>query len=182
MNYLITSKPIAEFECPSKKILLCQAGGEIVFYDENDQVSIDYKNKSTNDIILELEEYCFDPKVKFSNYMSNTKDHTYDFYIEDIFENKFQIYEVIFQHKKIENFADYYATYYANEKNLNKKKYLNEKEKEKMKKWEEEQFGGYGISDILDKDHLDKGTAPIEKYKSYVDDYSFLMGYYFKVI
>jgi hypothetical protein len=51
-----------------------------------------------------------------------------------------------------------------------------------MKKWEEEQFGGYGISDILDKDHLDKGTAPIEKYKSYVDDYSFLMGYYFKVI
>ena len=178
-----TSKPIAEFDCPSKKILLCQAGGEIVFYDENDQVSIDYKNKSTNDIILELEEYCFDPKIKFSNYMSKTKDNTFDFYIDDIFESKFQIYEVIFQNKKIENFADYYATYYANEKNLNKKKYLNEKEKEKMKKWTEEQLGGLGMPDnILGKDHLDRGTAPIEKYKSYVDDYSFLMGYYFKVI
>ena len=108
-----TSKPIAEFECPSKKILLCQAGGEIIFYNENDQVSIDYKNKSTNDIILELEEYSDDPKVKFSNFMSNVKDYTFDFWIDDIFESKFQIYEIIFQNKKIENFADYYATYYA---------------------------------------------------------------------
>ena len=178
-----TSKPIAEFECPSKKILLCQAGGEIIFYNENDQVSIDYKNKSTNDIILELEEYSDDPKVKFSNFMSNVKDYTFDFWIDDIFESKFQIYEIIFQNKKIENFADYYATYYADEKKLNKKKYLNEKEKEKMKKWTEDQLGGLGMPDnILGKDHLDRGTAPIEEYKSYVDDNGFLMGYYFKVV
>ena len=44
-------------------------------------------------------------------------------------------------------------------------------------------FGGLGTPDnILGKDHLERGTTLIEKYKDYVDDNDFYTGYYFKAI
>ena len=64
--------------------MLCQSVDTVLFYvdvKDKEKAEIDYKNKSVNSIIEELHEYCFEPKVKFLNYMSDTKDYTYDFYI-----------------------------------------------------------------------------------------------------
>lgn len=182
-NSLDTSKPISELECPSKKVLFCQTADDVLFYNEKEVVSIDYKNRSIKDIILELEEYCITPKVKFSNFMSHEKDYTYDFFIDNKLHKKFEIYKIFFQNKTVDSFADYYATYYANEKNLYKRKYMNKERKEKMKEWQKDQLGGIiPWDDIMGKDYLDKGDVPIDRYKSYVDDNDFFMGYYFKGI
>lgn len=181
------SKPISIFECSSNKILLCQTYNEVLFYvdiKDKEKAIIDYKNKVVSTIIEELEEYCFEPKVKFLNYMSNEKNFTYDFYIDDTPFKKFEVYKIFFEKQNVDEFANYYATYYADEKNLNKKKYLDKKSKAQVKEWTESEFGRYGINTekILGKNFSDKGTAPIEKYERYVKDNKYCMGYYFKGI
>ena len=179
------SKPISTFECSSEKILLCQGKDEVLFYvdiKDKERAIIDYKNNSVNSIIKELEEYCFEPKVKFLNHFSNTNDYTYDFYIDDVFIKKFEIYEIFFQKQNLNDFSKYYSKYYANEKNLKEKKVLDDKGKKQMKEWTERELGRYGMNpdEIFGKNHLDKGTAPIEKYERYIDDNKYFMGYYFK--
>ena len=179
------SKPISTFECPSKTILLCQSVDEVLFYvdvKDKEKAEIDYKNKSVNSIIEELHEYCFEPKVKFLNYMSDTKDYTYDFYIEYVTFKNYEIYEIFFQKENIDEFSKYYAKHYANEENLKEKKYLDDKSKKQMKEWTDREFGRYGIDPdkVLGKNFSDKGTAPIERYEEYVKDNKYLMGYYFK--
>ena len=179
-NSINNSKPVAEFDCPSKKILLCEARGEIAFYGEEGKISIDYKNKSTNDIIKELDQYCFEPKIKFSNFSSKTKDFTFDFYIGDVTSEKYEVYKIELQNKKLKDFANYYAKYYLDEKDLYKKNYLDKKQKNILNKWREEQLESLNLSLLIEKDSFNKGTADIEKYEYYTNDYGFVMGYYFK--
>ena len=51
-----------------------------------------------------------------------------------------------------------------------------------MKDWTKEQLERFSLEKLSDQIDHEEGNAPIDRYKRYIDDYGYLMGYYFKGI
>ena len=178
------TKPISVLHSPSKKLLLCGTSGEVEFYTTNKKYKIDYKKNSTEKIISKLFEYCWEPKCKFINYNSNLDTVCLDFFIDDLEYKTFEVYPVFASSKDIDFFAIYYATFYCDEKDLYKKIHLDEGQKSFMRDWTKEQVDKFTLEKLSDQieDSFISGISPIQKYKRYIDNDGYLMGYYFNGI
>ena len=165
-----------EFEIPSRRVLFMGAANKVPFETKED-FKIDYK-KTTEDIYTDLKKLCFDPPCKFINFGLPLEDYTLDFYVDGVSDDTFYVFKVESLEKDIDWFANYYAKYYSDQKNLYKKENPNIEDVKKMKKWSEKVRSMLGMKQTLKEVKEKMSEPPILSYKDYVKDHGFTHGYY----
>ncbi|MBD1173432.1 hypothetical protein IDG88_02570, partial [Pelagibacterales bacterium SAG-MED03] len=79
--------------------------------------------------------------------------------------------------KNLTWFSNYYAKYFTDEKNINKKQKLDKKKINMLKNWKDEKFKNLGIDPNLVDIEKEFTKAPIEKFKEYINEFGYLHGY-----
>jgi hypothetical protein len=183
----LENKPIFHLSCPSKTLLFMETKDEVKFYTEQD-IKVDY-SKSTTNVFTQLldiyyNEYSSDKKnkIKFINAQHPTTEYTWDFHINNLSSEKFEVYKVESLVKDVDWYAAYYAKFHQDQKNIYKKKSISEEDQKRMDEWLSNQALGKEMKKILDLANYDPSAPEIESFKSDIDQYGFLHGYYLKAV
>tara|TARA_Y100000816_G_C26036166_1_gene542547 strand:+ start:210 stop:1148 length:939 start_codon:yes stop_codon:yes gene_type:complete len=183
----LQNKPIFELNFPSKRILFMETKDEVQFYTE-DEIKVDY-SKSTENVFNQLQniyynEYTYNKKkkIKFINAEHPTTEYTWDFHINTLSSNKFQVYKVESLIKDIDWYATYYAKYHTDQKDIYKRKTVSKEVKETMDEWTSRQPLGKEMKQILELANYDPNAPEIESFKMTVEQHGFLHGYYLKAV
>lgn len=171
-----------EISIPSGKILFMGASNEVPFTTKGEEIKIDYKTKTKEEIFEQLHKLCFEPKCKFVNFQTPFDEYTFDFHVDNLSfkgHSSHLIYKIESLVEDIDWFATYYAKYYIEEKDIHKKQKPTKKEVEEVKKWSDEQSERYGLKPRSFKEHEERMSEPlIERYKYYIKRFGFTHGYY----
>ena len=125
-----------------------------------------------------MNKLCFDPPCKFINFGTPIEDYTFDFYVDGVSDDTFCVFKVESLEEDIDWFANYYAKYYSDEKDLYKKENPDIENVKTMKKWSEKARSFLGIKQSLKEVKEVISEPPISKYKDYVKRHGFTHGYY----
>ena len=170
-------RELCEFSVPSRRLLFMGAADKVPFETKEEDFKIDYK-KTTKDIYTDLETLCFDPPCKFVNFDTSIEDFTFDFYVDGVSDDTFLVFKVESLEKNIDWFANYYAKYYTDQKDLYKKQNPDPKDVKWILKWGEKITSMLGIKQTSKMVKEKMSEPPISMYKDYVKDHGFTHGYY----
>ena len=183
----LENKPIFHLSCPSKTLLFMETKDEVQFYTEQD-IKVDY-SKSTVNVFNQLlniyyNEYTFDKKnkIKFINAQHPATEYTWDFHINKLSSDKFEVYKVESLVKDVDWYAAYYAKYHTDSKDIYKRKKTSEEQRKWMEEWRSRQPLAKEMKEILELSNYDPDAPEIESFKTNVDLYGFLHGYYLKAV
>ena len=84
--------------------------------------------------------------------------------------------------KEVDWYAAYYAKYHTNSKDIYKRKKTSEEQRKWMEEWRSRQPLAKEMKQILDLSNYDPDAPEIESFKTNVDLYGFLHGYYLKAV
>ncbi len=183
----LENKPIFHLSCPSKTLLFMETKDEVQFYTEQD-IKVDY-SKSTVNVFNQLlniyyNEYTFDKKnkIKFINAQHPATEYTWDFHMNKLSSDKFEVYKVESLVKDVDWYAAYYAKYHTDSKDIYKRKKTSEEQRKWMEEWRSRQPLAKEMKEILELSNYDPDAPEIESFKTNVDLYGFLHGYYLKAV
>ena len=176
----LKNKPLFNLRTKSKKILFMETDDKVKF-NTKDEVNIDY-SLSTEKIFNQLYDIYNSDKIKFINFDHSIDSSTFDFHIDKLSSNKYEVYKIESFRKDIDWFATYYAKFHTDEKDIYNRKKRSKEVIKKSQKWMEQFTKPLGLD--LDKvnEIYDPNAPSIESYKSFVKDYGFFHGYYLKAI
>ena len=103
-------------------------------------------------------------------------------HINKLSSDKFEVYKVESLVKDIDWYAAYYAKFHTDQKDIYKKKTVSKEDQKRMDEWLSNQALGKEMKEILDLANYDPSAPEIESFKSDVDQYGFLHGYYLKAV
>jgi len=183
----LENKPIFNLSFPSKKILFMETKDEVMFNTE-DEIKVDY-TKSTPKVYEQLLSICNNEyytnkkkKISFINPDVSAGEFTYDFHIDKLSSDKFEVYKVESLVKDIDWYATYYAKYHSDIKDIYKKKTISKENEKTREDWMSRQPLGEEMKEILEKVRFDPTAPEIESFKDIVDQHGYLHGYYLKAV
>ena len=110
-NSINNTDPIFTLSTPSNSLLFMEAG-DMLFNPKDENFKVDYKNKTTKEIFNELYNLCHYPEIKFLNFEHGSEEFTFDFYIDFLENQKYEVYKVESIDKDLDFYRDYYVNYY----------------------------------------------------------------------
>jgi len=110
-NSINNTDPIFTLSTPSNSLLFMEAG-DVLFNSKDENFKVDYKNKTTKEIFNELYNLCHYPEIKFLNFEHGSEEFTFDFYIDFLENQKYEVYKVESIDKDLDFYRDYYVNYY----------------------------------------------------------------------
>ena len=176
----LENKPLFTLSFPSKKILFMETKDKVQFYSEK-EVEVDY-SKPTSKVYDQLHKIYEDETIGFINADIPTTEYCYDYHLDQLSSDKFEVYKVESLVKDVDWYAAYYAKFHTDQKDIYKKKSFSKEQQEKFDNWLSGQLLANEMKEILDKINFDPAAPPIEKFKMNVDQYGFLHGYYLKAV
>ena len=183
----LESKPIFELNFPSKRSLFMETKDEVNFYTE-EEIKVDY-SKPTNDVFEQLfniyyNEYFKDKKKKLSfiNAGHPENDFSFDFHVDVLSSDKFEVYKVESLVKDIDWYSAYYAKYHTDQKDIYKRKTTSKEDQKWIDEWTSRQPLAKEMKQILELANYDPNAPEIESFKMTVEQYGFLHGYYLKAV
>ena len=170
---------IFKMSLPSKKMIFMESGDDIkIPTKKKNAIEIDYKKKSQLEVFNQLFTICHNPKnIKFHNFECPLDTKSLDFYVDNLQGNFARVLKVESLEKNLTWFSNYYAKYFTDEKNINKKQKLDKKKINMLKNWKDEKFKNLGIDPNLVDIEKEFTKAPIEKFKEYINEFGYLNGY-----
>ena len=121
-------------------------------------------------------------KITFINPDVPTTEFTYDFHIDKLSSDKFEVYKVESLVKDIDWYATYYAKYHSDIKDIYKKKTVSKENEKFSDDWMSRQPLGEEMKKILEKVKYDPSAPEIESFKDIIDQHGYLHGYYLKAV
>lgn len=164
----LKNKPLFNLSFPSKKIMFMETHDEVQF-NTQEKDKVDY-SKPTNEVFNQL--------IKINDNSKNT----FNFLVDNLSSDKFEVYKVESLIKDIDWYAAYYAKYHLDEKNIYERKTTTKENKENFDKWLSGQPLAREIKEIHRITNFDLSEATIEDLKWNVEQHGFLHGYYLKAI
>ena len=183
-----TKKDVArKLNFKSQSILFTQSGGIVNFHTKDDKFRMDY-TKTVEEIYKQLDKLYWNPDVKFLNYELQEEEITFDFYVDGLSYggyggNSHLMYPVKSLVEDVDWFANYYAKFYGDERDLYAKQKPKKEDIKAVKKFQDKySFLGVGLNNSFteDEDEIEQSMQKplIESYKSYVEEHGFIHGYY----
>ena len=176
----LENKPLFTLSFPSKKILFMETKDQVQFYTEK-EIKVDY-SKPTNKVFDQLLNIYNNENLGFINADHPTTEYCYDFHIDNLSSDKFEVYKVESLVKEVDWYAAYYAKYHTNSKDIYKRKKTSEEQRKWMEEWRSRQPLAKEMKEILELSNYDPDAPEIESFKTNVDLYGFLHGYYLKAV
>ena len=176
----LENKPLFTLSFPSKKILFMETKDQVQFYTEK-EIKVDY-SKPTNKVFDQLLDIYNNENLGFINADIPTSEYCYDFHIDNLSSDKFEVYKVESLVKDVDWYAAYYAKFHTDQKDIYKKTIVSEDVKKGMDEWLSKQTLANEIRETLNIANYDPTTPAIESFKMNVDQYGFLHGYYLKAV
>lgn len=160
---------------------------EVQFYTEQD-IKVDY-SKSTSNVFNQLSNIYYNEstnnkknKIKFLNAQHPTTEYTWDFHLNKLSSDKFEVYKVESLVKDVDWYAAYYAKFHKDEKEIYKKQTVSKEDQKRNDDWLSNQPLSKEIKKILKLSNYDPTSPAIESYKSDVNLHGFIHGYYLKAV
>ena len=176
----LENKPLFTLSFPSKKILFMETKDQVQFYTEK-EIKVDY-SKPTNKVFDQLLNIYNNENLGFINADHPTTEYCYDFHIDNLSSDKFEVYKVESLVKEVDWYAAYYAKYHTDSKDIYKRKKTSEEQRKWMEEWRSRQPLAKEMKEILELSNYDPDAPEIESFKTNVDLYGFLHGYYLKAV
>ena len=176
----LEKKPLFTLSFPSKKILFMETKDQVQFYTEK-ELRVDY-SKPTSKVYDQLLKIYEDEKLGFINADVKTKEYCYDFHLDQLSSDKFEVYKVESLVKDVDWYAAYYAKFHTDQKNIYKRKITSEEDQNKMDEWLSKQPLANEMKEILDLANYDPNAPEIESFKTTIDLHGYLHGYYLKAV
>ena len=176
----LEKKPLFTLSFPSKKILFMETKDQVQFYTEK-ELRVDY-SKPTSKVYDQLLKIYEDEKLDFINADVKTKEYCYDFHLDQLSSDKFEVYKVESLVKDVDWYAAYYAKFHTDQKDIYKKKITSEEDQNKMDEWLSKQPLANEMKEILDLANYDPNAPEIESFKTTIDLHGYLHGYYLKAV
>ena len=176
----LENKPLFTLSFPSKKILFMETKDKVQFYTEK-EIKIDY-SKPTTEVYEQLHKIYEDENLGFINADIPSTEYCYDFHLDQLSSDKFEVYKVESLVKDVDWYAAYYAKFHTDQKDIYKKTIVSEDVKKGMDEWLSKQTLANEIRETLNITNYDPTTPAIESFKMNVDQYGFLHGYYLKAV
>ena len=176
----LENKPLFTLSFPSKKILFMETKDKVQFYSEK-EIEVDY-SKPTSKVYDQLHKIYEDEKIGFINADHPTTEYCYDFHLDQLSSDKFEVYKVESLVKDVDWYAAYYAKFHTDQKDIYKKRTVSKEDRKKMDDWLSNQSLSKEIKEILKLSKYDPSAPAIESFKMNVDQYGFLHGYYLKAV
>ncbi len=176
----LEKKPLFTLSFPSKKILFMETKDQVQFYTEK-ELRVDY-SKPTSKVYDQLLKIYEDEKLGFINADVKTKEYCYDFHLDQLSSDKFEVYKVESLVKDVDWYAAYYAKFHTDQKDIYKRKKTSEEDQNKMDEWLSKQPLANEMKEILDLANYDPNAPEIESFKTTIDLHGYLHGYYLKAV
>ena len=176
----LENKPLFTLSFPSKKVLFMETKDQVQFYTEK-EIKVDY-SKPTSKVYDQLHKIYEDEKIGFINADHPTTEYCYDFHLDQLSSDKFEVYKVESLVKDVDWYAAYYAKYHTDSKDIYKRKKTSEEQRKWMEEWRSRQPLAKEMKEILELSNYDPDAPEIESFKTNVDLYGFLHGYYLKAV
>ena len=176
----LEKKPLFTLSFPSKKILFMETKDQVQFYTEK-ELRVDY-SKPTSKVYDQLLKIYEDEKLGFINADVKTKEYCYDFHLDQLSSDKFEVYKVESLVKDVDWYAAYYAKFHTDQKDIYKRKITSEEDQNKMDEWLSKQPLANEMKEILDLANYDPNAPEIESFKTTIDLHGYLHGYYLKAV
>ncbi len=176
----LEKKPLFTLSFPSKKILFMETKDQVQFYTEK-ELRVDY-SKPTSKVYDQLLKIYEDEKLGFINADVKTKEYCYDFHLDQLSSDKFEVYKVESLVKDVDWYAAYYAKFHTDQKDIYKRKITSEEDQNKMDEWLSKQPLANEMKEILDLANYDPNAPEIESFKTTIDLHGYLHGYYLKAM
>ena len=176
----LEKKPLFTLSFPSKKILFMETKDQVQFYTEK-ELRVDY-SKPTSKVFDQLLKIYEDEKLGFINADVKTKEYCYDFHLDQLSSDKFEVYKVESLVKDVDWYAAYYAKFHTDQKDIYKRKITSEEDQNKMDEWLSKQPLANEMKEILDLANYDPNAPEIESFKTTIDLHGYLHGYYLKAV
>ena len=176
----LEKKPLFTLSFPSKKILFMETKDQVQFYTEK-ELRVDY-SKPTSKVYDQLLKIYEDEKLGFINADVKTKEYCYDFHLDQLSSDKFEVYKVESLVKDVDWYAAYYAKFHTDQKDIYKRKITSEEDQNKMDDWLSKQPLANEMKEILDLANYDPNAPEIESFKTTIDLHGYLHGYYLKAV
>ena len=176
----LEKKPLFTLSFPSKKILFMETKDQVQFYTEK-ELRVDY-SKPTSKVYDQLLKIYEDEKLDFINADVKTKEYCYDFHLDQLSSDKFEVYKVESLVKDVDWYAAYYAKFHTDQKDIYKRKITSEEDQNKMDEWLSKQPLANEMKEILDLANYDPNAPEIESFKTTIDLHGYLHGYYLKAV
>ena len=176
----LEKKPLFTLSFPSKKILFMETKDQVQFYTEK-ELRVDY-SKPTSKVYDQLLKIYEDEKLRFINADVKTKEYCYDFHLDQLSSDKFEVYKVESLVKDVDWYAAYYAKFHTDQKDIYKRKITSEEDQNKMDEWLSKQPLANEMKEILDLANYDPNAPEIESFKTTIDLHGYLHGYYLKAV
>ena len=153
---------------------------KVQFYSEK-EVEVDY-SKPTSKVYDQLHKIYQDEKIGFINADIPTTEYCYDYHLDQLSSDKFEVYKVESLVKDVDWYAAYYAKYHTDSKDIYKRKKTSKEQRKWMEEWRSRQPLAKEMKEILELSNYDPDAPEIESFKMNVDQYGFLHGYYLKAV
>ena len=153
---------------------------QVQFYTER-ELRVDY-SKPTSKVYDQLLKIYEDEKLGFINADVKTKEYCYDFHLDQLSSDKFEVYKVESLVKDVDWYAAYYAKFHTDQKDIYKRKITSEEDQNKMDEWLSKQPLANEMKEILDLANYDPNAPEIESFKTTIDLHGYLHGYYLKAV
>ena len=176
----LEKKPLFTLSFPSKKILFMETKDQVQFYTEK-ELKVDY-SKPTSKVYDQLLKIYEDEKLGFINADVKTKEYCYDFHLDQLSSDKFEVYKVESLVKDVDWYAAYYAKFHTDQKDIYKRKITSEENQNKMDEWLSKQPLANEMKEILNVANYDPNAPEIESFKTTIDLHGYLHGYYLKAV
>jgi len=176
----LENKPLFTLSFPSKKILFMETKDKVQFYSEK-EIEVDY-SKPTSKVYDQLRNIYEDETIGFINAAHPTTEYCYDFHLDQLSSDKFEVYKVESLVKDVDWYAAYYAKFHTDSKDIYKRKKTSEEQRKWMEEWRSRQPLAKEMKEILELSNYDPDAPEIESFKMNVDQYGFLHGYYLKAV
>ena len=176
----LEKKPLFTLSFPSKKILFMETKDQVQFYTEK-ELKVDY-SKPTSKVYDQLLKIYEDEKLGFINADVKTKEYCYDFHLDQLSSDKFEVYKVESLVKDVDWYAAYYAKFHTDQKDIYKRKITSEEDQNKMDQWLSKQPLANEMKEILNVANYDPNAPEIESFKTTIDLHGYLHGYYLKAV
>ena len=173
----LENKPLFTLSFPSKKILFMETKDKVQFYSEK-EIEVDY-SKPISKVYDQLHKIYEDETIGFINADIPTTEYCYDFHLDQLSSDKFEVYKVESLVKDVDWYAAYYAKFHTDQKDIYKKRTVSKEDRKKMDDWLSNQSLSKEIKEIS---KYDPSAPAIESFKMNVDQYGFLHGYYLKAV
>ena len=122
----LENKPLKTLSFPSKKNFIHGNKNKVQFYSEK-EIEVDY-SKPTSKVYDQLHKIYEDEKIGFINADHSTTEYCYDFHLDQLSSDKFEVYKESLV-KDVDWYAAYYAKYHTDSKEIKEKTVLEEQRK-----------------------------------------------------